>query len=127
MKTRVLGITASSILGLLLGLTLSGVAEAETARIHVRVETRGGTGEQYTRFWAYTTTDEAGQNPLTVSRLCVKGVGHRQEEKCVENASTVDLVEQATGLSGVGNKCVEAFASAMWGTVPLRAETRACP
>ncbi len=127
MRARVPGITALSILGLLLGLTPSRVVEAEMAHIHVRVETKGTTGEQVTRFWAFTTTDEAGKDPLEVSRLCVKGVGHREEEKCVENASAVELVEQAAGLPGVGNRCVEAFASAIWKTVPLSATARACP
>jgi hypothetical protein len=127
METRVFAITASSILGLLLVLTLSGVLEAATAYVHVRVDTKGAMGEQVTRFWAFTTSDEAGQNPLPVSRLCVKGVGHREEERCVESASTVELVERATGLTGVGNRCVEAFASAMWGTLPLTATARACP
>jgi hypothetical protein len=121
------GITALGIVGLLLGLAPSGMAQSETARLHVRVETQGATGEQVTRFWAYTTTDEAGTNPLEVSRLCVKGVGHRTEEKCVENASTVEVVERATGLTSVGNQCVEALASATWRTLPLSANARACP
>jgi hypothetical protein len=124
---RVPGMTTVGILGLLLSLAQSGVVEAETARLHVRVETQGTTGEQVTRFWAYTTTDEAGTTPLEVSRLCVKGVGHRTEEKCVENASTVELVERATGLTGVGNQCVEALASATWRTLPISANARACP
>ncbi len=127
MNARVPGITASSILGLVLGLALWGVAEAETAHIHVRVETKGTTGEQTTRFWAFTTTDEAGKDPLEVSRLCVKGVGHREEEKCVDNASAIEVIERATGLPGVGNRCVDAFASATWKTVPLSATARACP
>jgi hypothetical protein len=127
MKARVGVILAASILGPLLALAPSRVVEAETAHIFVRVETQGKTGEQVTRFWAFTTSDEAGKTPLEVSRLCVKGVGHREEEKCVENASAVELVEQATGLPGVGNRCVEAFASAMWGTVPLNATARVCP
>jgi hypothetical protein len=127
MRAPASGIVTWIVFGLLLGLAQSGMAQSETARLHVRVETQGATGEQVTRFWAYTTTDEAGTNPLEVSRLCVKGVGHRTEEKCVENASTVEVVERATGLTGVGNQCVEAFASATWRTLPLTANARACP
>jgi hypothetical protein len=127
MKARDGIIWAASVLGLFLVLTPPRLVAAETAHIFVRVETQGKTGEQVTRFWAFTTSDEAGKTPLEVSRLCVKGVGHREDEKCVENASAVELVEQATGLPGVGNRCVEAFASATWRTVPLNATARVCP
>lgn len=102
-------------------------ALAETAHIHVKVETRGAPGEQVSRFFAFTTTDEAGTERLVVSRICVRGVGHQVEERCEENGSSVEVVERTLGLPGVGSRCVEAIASAVWKTIPLSATARACP
>ena len=103
------------------------LAQGQTVRLHVKVETRGGTGEQVSRFWAFTTRDEAGTDRMPVSRLCVTGVGHQSQQKCAENADQVEVEERATGLPGVGNKCVEAQATATWESVPVNASARACP
>jgi hypothetical protein len=116
--------------GLMAGLTLawSGVAAAQgTAWLHVAVETRGVSGEQVSTFRAFTTSDEAGAQRITVDRICVKGIAHRIEERCTENADSVELVERTTGLPGVGNLCVEAVASAESKVGPLSATARACP
>jgi hypothetical protein len=117
---------AAVLTGLVLGWT--GTAGAQgTAWIHVTVETRGVSGEQTSTFRAFTTSDQAGTQRVPVERLCVKGIAHRVDEKCVQNADSVELVERATGLPGVGNLCVEAVASAESKVGPLSATARACP
>ena len=109
-------------------LAWSGVAAAQnTAWIHVSVDTRGASGQQVSTFRAFTTSDEAGTQRIAVDRICVKGIAHRVEEKCAENADSVELVERTTGLPGVGNLCVEAVASAESKVGPLSATARACP
>jgi hypothetical protein len=91
------------------------------------VETRGATGEQVSTFRAFTTSDQAGSQRVPVTRLCVKGIAHRVEERCVDNADSVELVERTSGLPGMGNLCVEAVASAESKVGPLSATARACP
>jgi hypothetical protein len=109
-------------------LVWAGAAPAQNTRwIHVSVETRGATGEQVSTFRAFTTSDQGGTQRVPVNRLCVKGIAHRVEEKCVDNADAVELVERATGLPGVGTLCVEAVASAESSVGPLSATARACP
>jgi hypothetical protein len=98
-----------------------------TVWVHVAAETRGSTGEQVSTFRAFTTADEAGTRRIRVSRLCVKGIAHRVEERCAENAEEVELVERTTGLPGVGSLCVEAIASVESNVGPLSATARACP
>jgi hypothetical protein len=106
----------------------AGAAAAQgSAWIHVSVETRGATGEQVSTFRAFTTSDEGGTQRVPVDRLCVKGIAHRVEERCVANADSVELVERTTGLPGVGSLCVEAVASAESRVGPLSATARACP
>jgi hypothetical protein len=95
--------------------------------IHVTVDTRGATGEQVSTFRAFTTSDQGGTQRVPVDRLCVKGIAHRVDERCVDNADSVELVERTTGLPGMGNLCVEAVASAESRVGPLSATTRACP
>jgi hypothetical protein len=112
--------------GLVLGWTATASAQG-TAWIHVTVETRGALGEQTSTFRAFTTSDQAGLQRIVVDRLCVKGIAHRVDEKCVQNADTVELVERATGLPGLGSLCVEAVASAESKAGPLSATARACP
>ena len=121
------GACAAGVLaGLVLGLI--GMAAAQgTAWIHVTVETRGATGEQVSTFRAFTTSDQAGTQQIPIDRLCVKGIAHRVEERCVENAASVELVERTIGLPGVGSLCVEAVASAESKVGPLSATARACP
>ena len=114
-------------LGMFLPLAPGGVARAETAWVHTKVETRGSMGEQVSTFLAFTTSDQAGTSRIVVERLCVKGVGHQVQEKCEDNAGAVELTERATGLAGVGSLCVEARASASWKGQPLAATARACP
>ena len=112
------------------GLVLLWVATAAaqgSAWIHVSVETRGATGEQVSTFRAFTTSDQGGTQRVPVDRLCVKGIAHRVDERCVANADSVELVERTTGLPGVGNLCVEAVASAESKVGPLSATARACP
>jgi hypothetical protein len=116
--------------GVLAGLVLggAGVAGAQgTAWIHVSVETRGAPGEQVSTFRAFTTSDQAGTLRIPVDRLCVKGIAHQVDERCVANADSVELVERASGLPGVGSLCVEAVASAESRVGPLSATARACP
>ena len=111
-----------------MGLWWAGSAAAQdSAWIHVNVETRGATGEQVSTFQAFTTSDQAGSQRIPVTRLCVKGIAHRVEERCVDNADSVELVERTTGLPGMGNLCVEAVASAESKVGPLSATARACP
>ena len=106
----------------------AGAAAAQgSAWIHVSVETRGATGEQVSTFRAFTTSDQGGTQRVPVDRLCVKGIAHRVEERCVANADSVELVERTTGLPGVGSLCVEAVASAESRVGPLSATARACP
>jgi hypothetical protein len=120
--TRVAALVATLVLG------QAGMATAQsTAWLHVTVETRGATGEQVSTFRAFTTSDQAGTQRITVDRLCVKGIAHQVGERCVENADAVELVETTRGLSGVGNLCVEAVASATSKVGPLSATARACP
>lgn len=117
---------AGVLTGLLLGWT--GAAEAqETAWIHVSVSTQGAVGEQISTFRAFTTSDEAGTRRISVARLCVKGIAHRVDERCVDNAESVELVERTTGLPGVGSLCVQAVGSAESKAGPLSATARACP
>ena len=99
-----------------------GAATPQRAR-----ETGGATGEQVSTFRAFTTSDQAGSQRITVDRLCVKGIAHQVEERCVDNTDAVEMVETTTGLSGVGNLCVEAVASATSKAGPLAATARACP
>jgi hypothetical protein len=104
------------------------IADAQgTAWIQVTVDTRTTMGEQTSTFRAFTTSDQAGTQRIPVDRICVKGIGHRVEERCAENADSVELVERATGLPGLGNLCVEAVASADSKVGPLSATARACP
>jgi hypothetical protein len=118
--------TTGVLVGLVLGWT--GVAAAQgTAWIHVTVETRGAPGEQVSTFRAFTTSDQGGTQRISVDRLCVKGIAHRVEERCVANAESVELVERTIGLPGVGSLCVEAVASAESKVGPLSATARACP
>ena len=106
----------------------AGAANAQdSAWIHVSVETRGTTGEQVSTFRAFTTSDQAGTRRVPVDRLCVKGIAHKVDERCVANADSVELVERTTGLPGVGSLCVEAVASAESKVGPLSATARACP
>jgi hypothetical protein len=93
----------------------------------VSVETRGATGEQVSTFRAFTTSDQGGTQRIPVNRLCVKGIAHRVEERCVENTDSVELVERTTGLPGVGSLCVQAVGSAESKAGPLSATARACP
>ena len=121
-RARMAGVAAGLIL------LWAGVAAAQnTAWIHVSVETRGVSGEQTSTFRAFTTSDEAGTQRITVDRICVKGIAHKIEEKCTANADSVELVERTTGLPGVGSLCVEAVASAESKVGPLSATARACP
>jgi hypothetical protein len=121
-RTRVGRVLAVIIMGWM------GMADAQgTAWIHVTVETRGASGEQVSTFRAFTTSDQAGTLRIPVDRLCVKGIAHRVEERCVENTEAVELVERTTGLPGVGSLCVEAVASAESKVGPLSATARACP
>jgi hypothetical protein len=116
--------------GVLTGLFLAwtGVAGAqETAWIHVSVSTQGAAGEQVSTFRAFTTSDQAGTQRIPVDRLCIKGIAHRVEERCVANTEAVELVERITGLPGVGSLCVQAVASAESKVGPLTATARACP
>jgi hypothetical protein len=117
---------AGILAGLLLGWT-GGVGAQETAWIHVSVSTQGGVGEQISTFRAFTTSDEAGTRRIPVARLCVKGIAHRVDERCVENMEAVELVERTTGLPGVGSLCVQAVGSAESKVGPLSATARACP
>jgi hypothetical protein len=117
---------ALALAGLILGWP-GGAAAQGTAWIHVTVETRGGPGEQVSTFRAFTTSDQGGTQRMAVSRLCVKGIAHQVDERCVENMDSVELVERTTGLPGVGNLCVEAVASAESKVGPLSATARACP
>jgi hypothetical protein len=117
---------AGVLAGLVLGWATTASAQG-TAWIHVTVETRGVQGEQTSTFRAFTTSDQAGAQRVPVGRLCVKGIAHRVDEKCAENTDSVELVERATGLPGVGNLCVEAVASAESKVGPLSATARACP
>jgi hypothetical protein len=111
-----------------LGVALApGPAAAETVWVHARVDTRGEAGAQVSRFWAFTTSDEGGTRRVAVARLCVLGTAHRTQERCAENASEIELEERATGLPGLGNRCVETLATATWGQRPLTATARACP
>ena len=98
-----------------------------TAWLHVNVETRGASGEQVSTFRAYTTSDQAGTQRISVDRLCVKGIAHKVEEQCAQGTDSVELVERTTGLPGVGSLCVEAVASAESKVGPLSATARACP
>lgn len=113
--------------GILGGLFLAAVAHGETVWVHTKVEIDTSTGEQTTRFVAYSTSDEAGTKRMTATRLCVKGVAYQVQEKCEENVSSVELVERTTGLPGLGTKCGEAAATATSGTARARATARACP
>jgi hypothetical protein len=116
--------------GALAGVVLAGTGAASaqgSAWIHVSVETRGATGEQVSTFRAFTTSDQGGTQRIPVNRLCVKGIAHRIDERCVDNADSVELVERTTGLPGVGSLCVEAVASAESRVGPLSATARACP
>jgi hypothetical protein len=117
---------AGALAGLVLGWT--GAAGAQGAAwIHVTVETRGAPGEQVSTFRAFTTSDQAGTQRILVDRLCVKGIAHRVEERCVDNAESVELVERTIGLPGVGSLCVQVVASAESKVGPLSATARACP
>jgi hypothetical protein len=121
-RTRVAGVLAVLVLG------WTGMAAAQgTAWLHVTVETRGASGEQVSTFRAFTTSDQAGTQRISVDRLCVKGIAHQIEERCAEGTDTVELVERTTGLPGVGSLCVEAVASAASKVGPLSATARACP
>lgn len=108
-------------------LSPSGAAQAETVWVHARVDTRGEPGAQVSRFWAFTTSDEAGIQRVAVARLCVLGTAHRTQERCAENVSEVEIEERTTGLPGLGNRCVETLATATWSQRPLTATARACP
>ena len=117
---------AIALTGMVLG--WGGPAAAQdTAWIHVSVETRGAIGEQVSTFRAFTTSDQAGTQRIPVTRLCVKGIAHRIEERCADNTDSVEVVERTTGLPGVGSLCVEAVASAESRVGPLSATARACP
>jgi hypothetical protein len=117
---------AAALAGLVVG--WAGVAAAQsTVWIHVTVETRGVSGEQTSTFRAFTTSDQAGTQRVPVDRICVKGIAHRVDEKCVTNMDSVELIEHTTGLPGVGSLCVEAVASADSKVGPLSATARACP
>ena len=105
----------------------AGAVQAETVWVHARVDTRGEPGAQVSRFWAFTTSDEAGTQRVAVARLCVSGTAHRTQERCAENVSEVSVEEQTTGLPGLGNRCVETLAIATWSQGPLTATARACP
>lgn len=112
--------------GVVLGAT-GAVRAQSTTWIHASVETRGAPGEQVSTFRAHTSTDQAGIQRVAVTRLCVKGIGHQVQERCLDNASSVELVERTVGLPGIGNLCVEAVASAESAVGPLSATARACP
>ena len=113
------------VLGAVLG--PAGAARAESVWLHARVDTRGEPGAQVSRFWAFTTSDEAGTRRVPVARLCVSGTAHRTQERCAENVSEVLVEERTTGLPGVGDRCVETLATATWSQKPLTATARACP
>jgi hypothetical protein len=102
-------------------------ATAETYWLQVFARTEGSTGQQVSYFRAFATLDQAGTQEVAVPRICVKGTGHQEQERCAESASTVELVERTEGLSGLGNKCVEALATATTPVGPLTATARACP
>lgn len=109
-------------------LVWAGPAAAQGAVwIHVSVDTRGATGEQVSTFRAFTTSDQGGTQRVPVNRLCVKGIAHRVDERCVDNTDSVELIERTTGLPGMGSLCVEAVASAESKVGPLSATARACP
>lgn len=111
-----------------LALAWAGIADAQgTAWIQVTVDTKTATGEQTSTFRAFTTSDQAGTQRIAVDRICVKGIGHRVEERCLDNADSVEVVEQVSGLPGMGNLCVEAVATADTKVGPLSATARACP
>jgi hypothetical protein len=120
------GRVAIVLAGMMLGWPWAVGAQG-TAWIHVAVETRGAAGEQISTFRAFTTSDQAGTQRIPVGRLCVRGIAHRVEERCVANADSVELVERTSGLPGVGSLCVEAVASAESKVGPLSATARACP
>ncbi len=113
--------------GAWLVVALAGGARADTVWIHATAETRGAPGEQTSVFRAFTTSDQAGTQPVPVTRLCVKGTGHQVQERCADNAASVELTENTVGLTGVGSLCVEALATATSTVGPLTATARACP
>lgn len=113
--------------GLLLLATGGRPAAAETYWLQVFARTEGSTGQQVSYFRAFATLDQAGTQEVAVPRICVKGMGHQEQERCAESASTVELVERTEGLTGLGNKCVEALATATTPVGPLKASARACP
>jgi hypothetical protein len=102
-------------------------AEAQSVWLHARVDTQGSPGQQVSRFRAFATSDQAGLNPVAVPTICVKGIAHRTDERCAQNASEVILEERRVGLPGVGALCVEAQATAVASVGPLTANARACP
>ena len=102
-------------------------AGAETYWLQAFARTEGTTGQQVSYFRAFATLDQAGTQEVAVPRICVRGSGHQVQERCAEGASTVEVVERAEGLSGLGNKCVEAVATATTPVGPLTATARACP
>jgi hypothetical protein len=102
-------------------------AGAESIWVHAKVEIQSTTGEQITRFRAFSTSDEAGTTRVNASRLCVKGIAYRVQEKCEENTSSIELVERTTDLPGLGSKCGEVTATAAGVTAQAQASARACP
>jgi hypothetical protein len=102
-------------------------AGAETYWLQAYARTEGSTGQQVSYFRAFATLDQAGTQEVAVPRICVRGTGHGVQERCVDGASTVEVVERTEGLSGLGNKCVEALATATTPVGPLTATARACP
>jgi hypothetical protein len=122
--TSKLGVAVVLLLGPLAGPALA----QERVWLHVRADTRGVPGGQVSRFTAFATTDEAGSRPAVVAEICVRGIGHRVEERCAQDRSTIELEERAEGLPGVGSRCVRAEGRATWKGVPLRAATsEVCP
>jgi hypothetical protein len=100
---------------------------AETYWLQAYARTEGAAGQQVSSFRAVATLDQAGTQEVAVSRICVRGIGHQVQERCVEGESSVEVVERAIGLPGVGNRCVETLATATTPAGPLTATARACP
>ena len=117
-----------SIIGIMtfLGSMLPRIAGAETLWVHARVEAQHSGGQDITYFRAFTTSDQAGNNRVPASRLCVKGIANQVQEKCEDNVSFLEVVERVPGRAGTGTQCAETRAAATSGSLQVSARAHTC-
>lgn len=77
--------------------------------LHVEVETNWGWFWQKSTGRAYTTAGKDLNQRVKVGLLCIKLEAHKSDEKCLQNADSIQITEKVNGI-GVEKKTAKVIA-----------------